>query len=103
MAFPAVVDWGAGGPTETANATEATNNVIAHAAAGATDLTILTISKGKTVGLWITHTHTHTPRPRGGTLALPGDLERRDAFGEVNPPRVPGDGGGETLEGDYAN
>jgi hypothetical protein len=41
--FPTVV----GTPTETANATEATSNVISHAAAGATDLTILVICKGK--------------------------------------------------------
>jgi hypothetical protein len=43
MAFPTVT----GTPTETANATEATSNVINHAAAGATDLTILIVCKGK--------------------------------------------------------
>jgi hypothetical protein len=43
LAFPTVV----GTPTETANATEATNNVIGHATGAATDLHILVICKGK--------------------------------------------------------
>jgi hypothetical protein len=47
MAFPAVV----GTPTETANATEATNNVINHATGGATDLHLLVICKGKNVSI----------------------------------------------------
>jgi hypothetical protein len=51
--------------------------------------------------LWITHTHTHTHTRSTRRDSRPtGDLERRDAFGEVNAPRAPGDGGGETLEGD---
>jgi hypothetical protein len=45
MAFPAVV----GTPTETANATEATSNVISHATGAETDLHILVICKGKAV------------------------------------------------------
>jgi hypothetical protein len=47
VAFPTVV----GTPTETANATEATNNVIGHATGGATDLHILVICKGKNVSI----------------------------------------------------
>jgi hypothetical protein len=47
VASPAVV----GTPTETANATEATNNVINHATGGATDLHILVICKGKNVSI----------------------------------------------------
>src|SRR5687767_4891638 len=45
MAFPAVV----GTPTETAVATEATSHPINHAVAGATDLSILIVCKGKDV------------------------------------------------------
>jgi hypothetical protein len=45
VAFPTVV----GTPTETANATEATSNVISHATGGSTDLHILIVSKGKDV------------------------------------------------------
>jgi hypothetical protein len=45
VASPAVV----GTPTETANATEATSNVISHATGGTTDLHILIVSKGKNV------------------------------------------------------
>jgi hypothetical protein len=45
VAFPAVV----GTPTETANATEATSNVISHATGAATDLHILVVCKGKAV------------------------------------------------------
>jgi hypothetical protein len=43
--FPAVV----GTPTETANATEATSNVISHATGSSTDLHVLIVSKGKDV------------------------------------------------------
>jgi hypothetical protein len=45
VAFPEVV----GTPTETANATEATSNVINHATGAATDLHIIVMCKGKDV------------------------------------------------------